>query len=308
MPPLVSIVTINYRQAEITCDFLDSLRAIDYSTYELLLVDNGLLKDETERFHQHLPAAKVINSEANLGFAGGNNLALRQAKGKYLLLINNDTIVPPNFLGPLVQVLEDHAQAGMVSPKIYFYDQPKMLQYAGMGQIDFRTGRGQDAAKRTLDEGQFDQLRSADYAHGACVLIRRKMLEEVGLLREDYFMYYEELDLSIRARRAGWDILFSPDSYIHHRESSSMGKASPLKTYYMFRNRWLFMRRFGKGWDYPFFLMYFLAVGMPLNTFRFLAKAKWEHLRSLWRGFFWNLRNARISHRVPTLDQPPVVL
>ena len=308
MHPLVSIITVNYRQAEITCDFLDSLKAIHYPNFELLLVDNGLLTDETARFHRHFPAAKVINSPANLGFAGGNNLALRQAAGRYILLINNDTLVPPDFLGPLVAVLEEHPRAGMVSPKIYFHDDPEKLQYAGTARIDYRTGRGTDPAKHAPDDGRFDQLRSADFAHGACVLIRREMLEAVGLLREDYFMYYEELDLSVRARAAGWDILFAPGSYIHHRESSSMGKTSPLKTYYMFRNRWLFMRRFGRGTDYAAFLTYFLLIGIPLNSGRFVVRGQWAHLRALWRGFFWNLRHLGGSHPIPTLEPTPAVL
>lgn len=305
MPPLVSIITVNYRQAQITCDFLDSLREIHYPHYEVLLVDNGMLEDESDKFRQHHPRVRVINSVDNLGFAGGNNLAIREALGDYILLINNDTIVPADFLESLVQVLETHPKAGMVSPKIYFYDEPQVLQYAGRGKIDFRTGRGRDAAKGTLDEGQFDDLRQADYAHGACVLIRRTLLEEIGLLREDYFMYYEELDFSVRARRAGWEILYTPKAYIHHRESSSMGKTSPLKTYYMFRNRWLFIRRFGQGLDYPIFLVYYLLVALPLNAFRFVHQANWEHLKSLWRGLCWNLGSIGISHQVPGLATTP---
>ena len=103
MPPLVSIITVNYRQAQITCDFLDSLREIQYPHYEVLLVDNGLLEDESDKFRQHHPRVRVINSADNLGFAGGNNLAIREAAGDYILLINNDTIVPPDFLNPLVE-------------------------------------------------------------------------------------------------------------------------------------------------------------------------------------------------------------
>jgi GT2 family glycosyltransferase len=128
------------------------------------------------------------------------------------------------------------------------------------------------------------------------------LLEEIGLLREDYFMYYEELDFSVRARRAGWEILYTPAAYIHHRESSSMGKTSPLKTYYMFRNRWLFIRRFGQGLDYPIFLLYFLFLALPLNAIRFVKQANWEHLKSLWRGLRWNLRSINISHQIPGLE------
>lgn len=302
MEPLVSIITVNFRQAAVTCDFLDSLQEASYPNYELLLVDNGMLKDERARFERHHPTVRVIPSPENLGFAGGNNLAIRQAKGKYLLLINNDTLVPPGFLEPMVAVMEADQQVGMVSPKIYYYDQPNMLQYAGTGHIQLHTGRGRDTAKHTMDEGQFNKQREAAFAHGACMLIRKALCDKIGLLREDYFMYYEELDFSVRARSAGWKIVYTPDAYIHHRESSSMGKFSPLKTYYMFRNRWLFVRRFGKWTDRLLFAVYFLTLGLPVNMLRFALKREWPHVKALWDGLRWNSQNWRKEDTIPQLE------
>lgn len=279
---------INYRQAKITCDLLDSLCDINYTHYELLLVDNGLLEDSTARYQQHHSLVKVINSKENLGFAGGNNLAIKQAKGDYILLLNNDTIVPANFLDSMVQLMKNEPKAGIVSPKIYFYDSPNTLQYAGTNTVNFRTGRGDDPAKYSQDKGQYNEMKKVSMAHGACMLIRKAVFEDIGLLSEAYFLYYEELDFCERTRQNGWDIYFMPDSYIHHRESSSVGKFSPLKTHYMFRNRWLFIRKFG-GINYWPFLLYFLTVSIPLNIFRFLKKGNWKHIQALWDAVVWNL-------------------
>jgi GT2 family glycosyltransferase len=289
MKPLVSIITVNFRDKLVTTDLLDSLRQISYDNIELLLVDNGMLSDERAHFEAHFPGVKVINSRENLGFAGGNNLAIAQAKGDYVLLLNNDTIVPADFLQPLVRLLEDNPRIGIVSPKIYYYDEPNRLQYAGKGNLDFRTGRGQDEAKLQIDHGQFDQLRETDFTHGACMLVRKKVFSDIGLLTEDYFLYYEELDFCLRARRSGWQLYFTPDTYILHRESASVGKFSPLKTYYMSRNRWLLISRFAPSTSYCMFVAYYLGIGLPLNILRFAAKGKWEHIKALWRSVSWNL-------------------
>ena len=293
MNPLVTIITVNYRQAAITCDLLDSLRALTYAPLEILLVDNGMETDETARFQAHLPTVRVIKSKENLGFAGGNNLVVKEAKGDYILLLNNDTLVPPGLLEPLVELLKSDQTVGIVSPKIYYYDQPQMLQYAGTASIDFRTGRGTDAARQQLDCGQFDQERATDFAHGACMLVRRQVFETIGLLTEDYFMYYEELDFSLRARQHDWGIKFSPATFIHHRESSSVGKFSPLKTYYMFRNRWLFIRRFGSKKEFAFFITYFFLVGLPLNYLRFMVLGQWSHARAVWDSVWWNINKGQ---------------
>jgi GT2 family glycosyltransferase len=289
--PLVSIVTVNYRQLELTCGLLDSVCQIDYPCYELIVVDNGASVDNSARYAQHLPDVQVINSAKNLGFAGGNNLGIARARGQYILLINNDTIVPPDLLSRLVEVLEADVRIGIVSPKIYYHEQPDVLQYAGSRGINPFTGRGKNLARQRTDDGSFDRIGPTDLAHGACMMVRRQLFEEIGLLPEDYFLYYEEIDFCERARRQGWQIYLAGHAYIHHRESASVGSATPLKTYYLYRNRWLYMRRFYRGLPYWSFVVYFLVAGVPLNVLRHSLKGEWRHVQAILRSLAWNLSN-----------------
>lgn len=287
--PLVSIVSVNYKQAAVTCGMLDSLRDLTYPWVEVLLVDNGATERQGDLFTAHYPDVSYLFSPENLGFAGGNNLAIPKANGTYILLLNNDTVVPPSFLEPLVAAMEADPAIGVASPKIYYFDQPDMLQYAGAEMINPYTGRGHSRAKLKRDIGQFNQSEAVGMAHGACMLIRREVVEDIGLLAEDYFMYYEELDYCDRAREKGWQCYYVADSHILHKESMSMGKRSPLKTYYMFRNRWLFMRKRRQGWPYYCFVAYFLLVGLPKHLLQHTLRREKEHIKAIFRGIFWNL-------------------
>lgn len=293
--PLVSIIAVNYRQAGLTCDFLDSLSEIDYSAVEVWLVDNGCLEDRSAVFQSHYEGLEVLNSEENLGFAGGNNLAIRKAKGRYILLINNDTLVPSDFLEPMVRLMEKDERIGIVSPKIYYADSPNTLQYAGISGIHRFTGRGLNRAKQQPDDGSFDQSGKTYFAHGACMLVRAEVFQKVGGLSEDYFLYYEELDFCEAVRASGWDIFYTAESYIHHRESSSIGKSSPLKTYYMFRNRWLFMRNWYAGFSYYLFVMYFLTIGVPWHLLKHWRKGEREHVQAILKGVRWHFTDKKIK-------------
>lgn len=294
--PLVSIIAVNYRNAEITCDMLGALRQLDYPALEVLLVDNGAEEGQASLFERHYPGLAYIRSEKNRGFAGGNNLALPQAKGKYILLLNNDTIVSPGFLGPMVGYMEEQSAAGIVSPKIYYFEQPGVLQYAGSLAINRFTGRGHNLARLKADDGRFNESGPTGLAHGACMLIRREVLEQVGHLSERYFMYYEEIDFCERARRKGWDIHFFAGSFIYHRESASMGKQSPLKTYYLFRNRWLFMRLCRPGWAYYLFVLYFLLIAAPRHILKYWMERESGHARAIVQSLSWNIRNYQTQH------------
>ncbi|MBX2876922.1 MAG: glycosyltransferase family 2 protein [Saprospiraceae bacterium] len=292
--PLVSVIAVNFRQAELTFDFLDSLKAINYAPVEAYLVDNGSLEDRTADFCAHYEGLEVLISQENLGFAGGNNLAIRQAKGQYVLLINNDTLVPPDFLEPMVRLMEENRQIGIVSPKIYYADTPNTLQYAGINGIHRFTGRGLNQAKQKLDDGSFDQSGTTYFAHGACMLVRAEVFQQVGVLSEDYFLYYEELDFCEAVRAAGWEIFYTAESYIHHRESSSIGKTNPLKTYYMFRNRWLFMRNWYTGFSYYLFVLYFLSIGVPWHLLKHWRKGEKEHVQAILKGVKWHFSSKKM--------------
>ena len=221
--PLVSIVTVNYRQAEITCDLLRSIKKLSYPNLETIVVDNGMVEDNTHRFGKCLPGVKVLNSTKNLGFAGGNNLGISEAKGAFLFFINNDTIVANGLIENLLKCL-DRPGVGVASPKIKYFDQPEIIQYAGFTQVHPLTGRNRAIGQGEIDRGQHDTPREVAYAHGAAMMLKREVIENVGMMPEEFFLYYEELDWCEQIRRAGYSIWYEPAANILHRESVSTGK------------------------------------------------------------------------------------
>jgi len=293
--PKISIVSVNFRQTEVTCDMLASLRRASYPNMEVILVDNGVVQDSKELFLQKYASLKLIVSEENLGFAGGTNLGIRYASGDYILLLNNDTVVPPDFLEPMVDLMQQNDQIGIISPKILYYDAPNMIQYAGIPYIHTLTGRGVVNGNGVQDQGQFDYNEETSLTNGACMLVRREVLDQVGLLSELYFMYYEELDFCERAKHHNWLCYYCGTSYIHHRQSVSIGKLNPRKTYYMFRNRLLFMRRHLQGVKFWLFLSYFLLFAFPANVLRHLLKRDFEHASGIWQGLIWHFAHLKIA-------------
>lgn len=293
--PLISIVSVNWNKPEITLDMVKSFRHVTYPNYELIIVDNGSTIGDIDIVKDY-PYVKLIKTGKNLGFAGGTNFGIRQAGGEYILLLNNDTVVPPHFLEPMVELMEDVPKIGIVSPKIYYFDSPKVIQFAGTTEINKITGRGHKIGYMQEDDGSYNRTVPTALAHGACMLVRREVLEQIGLLSELYFMYYEEYDFCERAKHAGWACYYTGKSYIHHRESMSMGKRNPIKTYYMFRNRWLYMRRIEKGWNYYLFLIYFLSISIPKNMFLHLFKREARHAQGILKGLFWNFSHPQIQH------------
>jgi len=291
MPPLVSIITVNYRQAAVTCDLLETIANLGYPNLETIVVDNGALEDSTVIFQRQLPDVQVIVSKENLGFAGGNNLGIRQAKGDFIFLINNDTVVADGLVEALVARCQQPG-VGAASPKIKYFDTPDVIQYAGFTQVNPLTGRNQAIGQGEVDEGQHDVARPVPYAHGAAFMLRREVIEKVGLMPEVFFLYYEELDWCEQIRRAGYEIWYEPAAMILHKESVSTGKSSPLKTEYLTKNRILFMRRNFKGWKLAAFLMFFCAVSFPVHAFRLVLGANFQNLKAMCKGTMAGLANA----------------
>jgi GT2 family glycosyltransferase len=291
--PMVSIVSVNYDQPEVTCEMLASLEKVTYPNFETLIVDNASPTKSLNIIREKYPEIQLIISEKNLGFAGGNNIAIKQAKGDYILLLNNDTEVKPDFLESLVELMESDKKIAIVSSKILYFYENNIIQYAGASPINPITSRGRHYGYKEIDTGQLDKVTETSYPHGACMMIRKSVLEELGLLYEGYFLYYEELDFAERVKRAGYKIYFQPNSSILHKESISTGKNSPLKTYYMNRNRLLFVRRNSSGITLFLAVIYFFLIPLPKNTIKYLFDKK--HLSALYRGVAWNIRNFNIN-------------
>jgi len=293
--PLVSVITVNWNNAQITCDLLQSIK--DKNTYpnlEVIIVDNNSIEDPTEIFLKEYANAKVIRNNENLGFSGGNNVGIRAAKGDYFFLVNNDTEFTPYLIEGLLDIFKSFPDAGIACPKFHYYYAKGTIEYAGYSRINIFTGRNYKIGSREKDEGKYNKIQQTHYAHGAGMMVSRSVIDKVGLMPEEFFLYYEELDWSEQIRRKGFKIYYQPNSLIYHKESMTTGKMSPLKTYYLTRNRILFMRRNVPLPAFSVFLLFFIFFTIPKNTFSYVIKNQKAHLRSFWKGILWHC-NSGIS-------------
>lgn len=206
--------------------------------FETMLVDNGSSDGSVEYVREHWPAVVVVESGGNLGFAAGNNLGMRSARGRHLVLLNADTSVQPGWLRALIQAAEAGERVGAVTSKLVFMADPEEVQNAGT--LLLSDGSGADRGFHERDHGQFRAREEVFGACGAAVLYRREMLEDVGMFDETFFNYYEDTDLSWRMRLRGWKVLYEPDALVHHVHAGSSGEWSPFFTFHVDRNR-LFM-------------------------------------------------------------------
>ena len=268
---LLSIITINYNGLKDTCELIDTLPLND-ETIEVIVVDNASTQDEATELEKRYPLIIVIRSDKNLGFAGGNNLGIKAAHGKYLFFINNDAILPqPSALSLLITRLESSDQIGMVCPKIRFTWGKQPIQYAGYTPLSKITLRNKSIGFGEQDNGQYDTPHPTPYAHGAAMMVKREIIEKVGMMPECYFLYYEELDWSMMIRRAGYEIWYEPACTIFHKESQTTGQMSPLKTYFITRNRLLFAQRNAqKDTKYLTYVYLIIVVATKDISFHFL--------------------------------------
>lgn len=291
--PLISIVTLTWNTTAITCDFLRSIN--EHGTYkniEVIVVDNGSKEDPTDVFKAIYPAVKVICNGKNLGFTGGNNVGIRAAKGDFLFIVNNDTEFTPGLLEGLLEIFEKYPDAGIVSPKFHYFFHKGTIEYAGYNTVNIFTGRNGMVGCRETDEGQYNEIKVTNYAHGGGMMVPRHIIEEVGPLPEQFFIYYEEFDWCEQIKRKGYKVYYQPKSLIYHKESMTTGKSSAFKTFYHTKNRIFFMRRNAPVPARLVFFTYFTLLTVPKNTLTFLFKGQKEHLRSFWKGILWQFNRS----------------
>jgi len=248
----IALIVLTWNQRELTLDCLDSLAALDYPAerLEIIVVDNGSTDGTAQAVRARYPGVTVLETGENLGFAGGNNVGLRhalQGDAEYVMLLNNDTVVDPAMLRLLISVAESDDGAGIVTPKIYYYDVPDQIWCAG-ASIDWETGATRRLKADIFDDRQDELSREVDFASGCAICVKREVIAQIGLLDPRFFIYYEETDWCLRARSAGWRVLYAPRARLWHKVSSAMGEASPATDYYMTRNVFLFLSKNLEGW------------------------------------------------------------
>jgi len=244
--PLVSIIIPHWRGQKILQRSLSSLRRISYQPVEILLIDNGCDDGSIVAAQNEFPEVRVIAAEKNLGFAGGCNLGLRSAAGKYALLFNDDAEATPDFLQPLVEMMESDSQIAACQPKIRSLEFPEKFDYAGanggfLDVLGFPFCRGRIFMTLEDDRGQYDDACDLFWASGACCLLRASALQQVGWLDVKFFAHMEEIDLNWRLHLAGYRVISVPASVVRHQAGSTLHPDKPFKIYLNHRNSLIMM-------------------------------------------------------------------
>lgn len=281
----VSIITVNYNGYDDTCALIESIPLNDKSL-EVIVVDNASRINEAEKISAKYPLVKTIRSEQNLGFAGGNNLGIKEASGDYLFFINNDTYLKDFNISALIDRLNSSSEIGMVCPKIRFAWGNNPIQFAGYTPLSRITLRNKAIGYNELDNGQYNEAHPTPYAHGAAMMAKREAIEKVGVMPECYFLYYEELDWSMMFRRAGFQIWYEPACTVFHKESRSTGVNSPLKAYYITRNRLLFISRNEKTSIRFASYIYIIAAVALRDIIKYLLKGQFRQINATIKGIF----------------------
>ncbi len=247
--PWVDIIVLNWNGLTDTLQCLQSLKRIDYPAYRVVVVDNGSADGSPVFIRKRFPEVTLMENGENLGFAGGNNIGMRRAfenGADYVLLLNNDTEVAPDFLRLLVATTESDSRIGVAGPIIYYYEEPRIVWSAG-GRLDWR-GRTWMMGLNELDTGQFgEDYRHVDFVTGCAMLVKVAVLQQVDMLDERFFAYFEEVEWCVRARRSGFMIVNVPNAKVWHKIPLDARENSPLVHYYMTRNRLLFLKATGAG-------------------------------------------------------------
>ncbi len=284
---LISFITINFNGLKDTDELIASLKKHVHSvSYEIIVVDNASKVDEASLIKEKYPDVHTIRSEKNTGFSGGNNLGIRESRGKYIFLINNDTYVTDDHFQELIDRLESSPQIGAVSPKIRFAFPPQNIQFAGYTLLTPITLRNQLIGFGERDGEKYNTAAPTPYLHGAAMILKKEVIDKVGMMPEIFFLYYEELDWCTHIRKMEYELWYEPKCTVFHKESQSTGQESKLRTYYLTRNRLLYAWRNASGMDRILSVMYQMMIAAPKNCLKYILKRRVDLLTATIQGIF----------------------
>jgi GT2 family glycosyltransferase len=285
MIPEIATLVLHWKSLDDTIECLNYLTKSNGVEQEIFV----LLPEEDQVVEQNIllkyPEVTPVRIEKNLGFAGNNNCGLRQALKRnysWFYLLNNDTIQSPDCLAKLIEIGNSAKENGIIGPMVYHYDEPEIIQSAG-GDLN-RLFQATHYGQNERDNGQFNSPREVKWLSGCSFLIKRQVLEQIGLINEDYFMYWEETDWCFRASEVGWKIIHVPGAHVWHKGVQRNYNPSPKVTYYYTRNQFLFMSQHHapiKAWSATWF-----SVFRTLTSWTLLPKwrDKRLHRNAMWQG------------------------
>ncbi|MCX6816285.1 MAG: glycosyltransferase family 2 protein [Candidatus Beckwithbacteria bacterium] len=278
--PKISIIILNWNGLKDTLECLTSLSKITYPNYEIVVVDNGSQAEDIFKIRQKFPSLYILKNKTNLGFAEGNNVAIRrilkQGQSDYILLLNNDTVVTKNFLNHLVETAQNYQNSGALGPKIYYYrrrGKTKVIQSIG-SMINLSLG------KISLVKQKNNRPQAVDFVTGACLLIKTAVVKKIGLLDKRFFCVFEDADWCLRVKTAGFLILYVPRSVIYHKLGQTIKKTSPV--YYYTRNLFWFEFKHANSFQLLFFLLNYFIFIFPVYFFGYLLVKK---NYALWKSY-----------------------
>jgi GT2 family glycosyltransferase len=276
---------VNWNGKELLQDCLGALQQQVYRCFTVILVDNGSNDGSVEFVNSYYPDIKTISLSNNVGFSAANNIAIKTVNTRYVALLNNDAVPHPSWLKELVETLETHPHVGFVASKMLFYDNPEIIDRAGDSYT--KAGAGLFRGRGTSS----DNYSKQEWIFGACAaaaLYRTQMLRDIGLFDKDFFLVYEDVDLSFRAQLRGYQCLYVPEAVVHHKVSSSIIYDSPTSVYYGHRNlEWVYIKNMPAGLIlktifphliYDMAAFFFFAARGRSKDF---IKAKWDALKGL---------------------------
>ena len=268
MKPLVYIIIVNWNGEKVIIDCLNSLSRLDYDNYKILVVDNNSSDNSVNEINRLFPTVRVLELNKNYGFTEGNNkgfMSILEDNPKYVIFLNNDTEVDPNFIKPLVTALEKNPKTGQTVPKIYYADQRNKIWFAG-GKINLWAGQIKHIGIRKNDSDEFNISKETHYATGCCFAMCTTDFNELGGFDPSYPMYCEDVDLSLRMKNKGQIVYFVPDSKVYHKISSSIGGEFAVKKIFrkikgyikLFQMHTFLLQKFTIGISWLFAIPYFI--------------------------------------------------
>lgn len=289
LQPLIYIILVNYNGYKDTIDCVESLRKVNYSNYKIIVVDNASTNNSLTYFDQSLKDCLIIKSKINLGFAGGNNLGINYALSNgadYVMLLNNDTLVEPNFLENMISPFIKIDKVGLVGCKIMYYPQHDIVWYGG-GSINWFKFIGEHHGFKETDKNQYNKEKEVDFVTGCCMLIKGEAFKKTGLLSDEYFMYFEDVDFCVRVKDVGYKIWYNPKAIIYHKVGlSGGGEESPFTIKWCTRNRLLFMKKYNKKVNRIafFFTNMFFYTTRLIRYFQYKVNCKNDKASAILQG------------------------
>lgn len=282
----LSIITVNYNAALSTIKLVDSIMGVlknNLLVWEIIVVDNGSEKEDVALL-EGLKEVRLIKNRDNLGFAGGNNCGMDLSQGEYVMLLNNDTQLKTDIFTPLIGFFTENKSVGAVSPKIVYDSAPYLIQYAGYDMCNSNLFNIKSTHHGEAESEVEDIAVKTPFVHGAAVMFRGSMIKKVGLIREDYFLYFEELDYSLRVAQAGYEVWYYPFVKVFHNASHTTSRNSYAKIYYNSRNRLYLASNNLKGKDKIDAIAMQLIFSLPKNMVKSILSRDFSSAKAYLHG------------------------